>query len=766
MKDLDSASLAPNDPDARTRALLSYAILDTSPEAAFDDLARLASQICGTPSALITFIDDHRQFLKASIGENRASDYTLDAGFCPFTVAKRSLLLIPDTLADPRFADHPASHADPAIRFYAGVPIFSHDDYALGTLCVIDYQPRELMPDQIEALQVLGRQVESQLDLRRLAETANKAEAAARRSEARLQGIADALPVLIAYVDAAGRYQFNNIAYEEWVGLPRNQVTGRTMRDVLGEEFYAVVAGNVKTALSGKLVTYERNLTWPDGTTRSVRGIYAPQRGPGGDVEGFAVLVTDDTENKRLAAERKASADRHAALVAAQQEVANAERSLDAVLNIVTHHAMAMVAAEGAIVEMADGQDMVYRAASGGAAAHVGMRLRRETSLSGRCVAEGRLLYCKDSESDDRVDRDACRRIGLRSMVVVPLTFLGRTVGVLKVYSAHPDAYSDDDLSLLELIVSLAISALSAFSELEARNALSLSEQRLHALISSVPVILFALDANGVFTQAEGKGLEALDLSPSDLVGRSYRDAFATDAALLEGMARGLSGIPGQWLWEVSSHFLETQYLPLTRSDGLISGLIGVAFDVTERVNAERALRQSAARQRQFLRDVLASVTEGRLTLCQSASELPPPLVAAMGDHIAISMEGGLKELRQATRDACAVLYLSDERCFDMITAVSEAGMNCAVHAVAGVAEVFTDSELGTVQVRIMDHGTGIALENLPHATLRKGYTTAGTLGHGMKMMLQTADRIFLLTGPTGTTVVVEQDRVAPPSIW
>ena len=582
----------------------------------------------------------------------------------------------------------------------------------------------------------------------------------------RLRGIADSLPALIAYVDAEERYRFNNRAYEEWIGVPREQVTGRTLREVMGDELYGAVAEGVAAALSGQTVTYERDLTWPDGTTRSVRGTYSPQRGPGGEVEGFAVFVADDTENRKREAERRVAAERHAALIAAQQEVARAERDLDAVLAVVTRRAQAITESDGAVVEIADGGHMVYRAVSGAAADHLGLRLPRESSLSGRCVSEGRLLICDDAESDPRVDREACRRIGVRSMVVLPLIFLGRTVGVLKVFSGSTRAFSAADLPPLEMMVSLAVAALSAVSEDEARVALSRSEQRLHALITSVPVILFSLDAAGVFTQSEGKGLERLGLRPGEMVGLSYRDAYADVPALLEGMAAGLAGEARQWLAEVGGLCFETQCLPLTDERGRSAGLIGVAFDVSERVRAERALRQSAARQRQFLRDVLASVTEGRLILCQSEEELPAPLPLAASGPIPLTLGGGLRELRRAAREACRKAGLSDERGHDMITAVGEAGMNCVVHVGVGVGEVTVDPQSGTVQARIADSGPGISLENLPNATLKKGFTTAGTLGHGMKMMLQTADRVFLLTGSSGTTVVVEQERLTPLPTW
>jgi len=756
--------------------LEDYDVLDTPPEAAFDDLARLAAWICQTPMAFVTFLDGRRQFFKARIKEGTddaggAREAPLEEGFCPAAAVLGQMLVIPDTRADARFRDNPAALADPPARFYAGVPLRAPDGSALGTLCVVDHRPRPLSGEQGEALRVLGRQVETLMELRRVAAAQARSEEASRESASQLRSVADALPALIAYVDAGQRYRFNNSRYEEWIGIPAEQIRGRTLREVLGADTYAALATDVEAALSGRAVTYERDLTWPDGRTRSVRGIYSPRLGPEG-VEGFAILVTDETEAKRadlereqMAAERQEAAGRQAVLVAAQQEVAQAARNLDAVLDIVTRRAQELAGADAAIVEMAEGEDMVYRAASGSASAHVGLRLARAASLSGRCVAEGRLLSCEDSEVDPQVDREACRRVGVRSMVVVPLQFLGRTVGVLKVCSPRRAAFADDLFSPLEMMVNLIVAALSAVSEAQARTALSLSEQRLHTLITSVPVILFALDGAGVFTQAEGKGLAALGLTPDAVVGRPCREVFPDSPALLENMARGLAGEAWQWLSEIGGFFFETRCLPLAAAGGG-AGLIGVAFDVTERIRAEGALRQSAARQRQFLRDVLASVTEGRLMLCQSEADLPAPLADSSPPIPLTAGGGGLRELRQAAWEACQAAGLAEERGHDMITAASEAGMNCIVHVGEGVGQVFTDPFKGTVQVRVHDHGAGISLENLPQATLRKGFTTAGTLGHGMKMVLQTADHVHLLTGRAGTTVVLEQERVAPLPPW
>ena len=182
--------------------------------------------------------------------------------------------------------------------------------------------------------------------------------------------------------------------------------------------------------------------------------------------------------------------------------------------------------------------------------------------------------------------------------------------------------------------------------------------------------------------------------------------------------------------------------------------------DEAERERLLREVKEAADRQRAFLRDVLASVTDGKLRLCHVEADLPAPL-PPVSDLIPLSLSWGTRELRHQTEAAALKEGFAEERWYDLVTAASEAAMNAVVHAGGGEGQVCGEPG-GPIQVWVRDHGTGIDVAHLPRATLEKGYTTAGTLGHGMKMMLQTVDRIFLLTGRTGTTVVLEQDRDAP----
>jgi anti-sigma regulatory factor (Ser/Thr protein kinase) len=151
---------------ARLEALRRYRILDTDPEKAFDDLTVLAAHICQTPVALITLIDSDRQWFKSRVGVG-VSETPREVSFCARAIQEPDLFIVPDASKDPRFSSNPFVVSDPKIRFYAGAPFTSSDGHPLGTLCVVDVVPRQLTPNQENALLALSRQVHAQLELRR-----------------------------------------------------------------------------------------------------------------------------------------------------------------------------------------------------------------------------------------------------------------------------------------------------------------------------------------------------------------------------------------------------------------------------------------------------------------------------------------------------------------------------------------------------------------------------------------------------------------------
>ncbi|OWK45380.1 GAF domain-containing protein [Fimbriiglobus ruber] len=170
---------------ARLAALRRYEILDTPPETAFDDLARVAALACGTPIAVVSLIDEVRQWFKAKVGID-ATETPRAVAFCDHAIRRPDeIMVVPDATADTRFRNNPLVTGDTHIRFYAGAPLVTPDGYPLGTLCTIDRQARELTQEQADALGTLARQVVAQLELRREVTDLIRANAELRSALAR-----------------------------------------------------------------------------------------------------------------------------------------------------------------------------------------------------------------------------------------------------------------------------------------------------------------------------------------------------------------------------------------------------------------------------------------------------------------------------------------------------------------------------------------------------------------------------------------------------
>ena len=154
------------DERARVAALNEYSILDTLPEQLYDDVTALASLVCGTPISLVTLVDTDRQWFKSTVGtELRETPRSMS--FCAHTLETARTLIIKDAQQDPRFANNPAVTGAPGIRFYAGAPMVEPGGHVLGTVCVIDTEPRSLSPIQVAALESLARHTMALMEMRR-----------------------------------------------------------------------------------------------------------------------------------------------------------------------------------------------------------------------------------------------------------------------------------------------------------------------------------------------------------------------------------------------------------------------------------------------------------------------------------------------------------------------------------------------------------------------------------------------------------------------
>jgi serine/threonine-protein kinase RsbT len=180
-----------------------------------------------------------------------------------------------------------------------------------------------------------------------------------------------------------------------------------------------------------------------------------------------------------------------------------------------------------------------------------------------------------------------------------------------------------------------------------------------------------------------------------------------------------------------------------------------------ERVRERTAeLEASELRRRTFVREVLLCVTEGVLYLCAAPDDLPAPLPRD-SESVELSVET-LGAFRSAVRAAGAGAGFPADRLGELLLGAGETAMNAVVHGGGGTGRVGVSPDGAVLQVWVEDRGGGIDPDHLHRATLEKGFTTAGSLGQGFGIVLQTADRVWLLTGPAGTTLVLEKDRRAP----
>jgi GAF domain-containing protein len=197
-----SAYPVPHNEADRLRALRSYKILDTKPEERFDELTQLAAIICGVPISLITLIDADRQWFKSKVGLEIDETPRAQA-FCTHAIMQPQMFVVEDAAKDQRFASNPLVTGEPHIRFYAGAPLATPDGHLLGTMCVIDREPRTLSANQKRALELLGRQVIANMELRNNLRELKQALAAREAAEGPSGEAAVGLDAVIETLDAA-----------------------------------------------------------------------------------------------------------------------------------------------------------------------------------------------------------------------------------------------------------------------------------------------------------------------------------------------------------------------------------------------------------------------------------------------------------------------------------------------------------------------------------------------------------------------------------
>ncbi|MFQ4137952.1 PAS domain S-box protein [Nodosilinea sp. PGN35] len=339
----------------------------------------------------------------------------------------------------------------------------------------------------------------------------------------------------ISRLDSTGRYTQVNQAYAAMVGYTPAELVGRPWQmTVHPDDLDRVTAAWGRMLTEGKVNVEARGVR-QDGSVfhkqLSMVLAYDDQH----QAHGHYCFMKDISEKARLEAERTQAENalqqelqRLSEVIETQQEVTLVNPHLDLVMAVIVERALQLTRADGAAVELLEGKELVCQAAGGLAAVHRGWRLPLAHSLSGRCLTEGQGLYCADSDRDRRVNRSLAETLGLRSMVVVPLTAQTEPVGVIKVFSARADAFTESDRQTLQLMAGLLAASLHLSREFEAKTILLQelqdSEERYRSVVAALSEGVAVVQADGTLLTCNASAAKIVGLQSWQIVGRSLTD--------------------------------------------------------------------------------------------------------------------------------------------------------------------------------------------------------------------------------------------------
>ena len=284
--------------DRRLAALARYRVMDTSREAGFNDLAALAAEICGAPIAVVNLIARDRQWFKAEVGLGVDST-PLETSFCGTALLEGDFLLVPDATQDDRFACNPLVTAERGLRFYAGALLKSPDGFAIGTLCVLDHEPRTLSEQQQRALRRLAHQVMAQLELRLALIEREETNAELRAGEARFRSAIEAVQGVLWTNNPVGEMEGEQPGWATLTGQSIDEYRGYGWsRAVHPDDAQPTVdAWNIAVA-EKRIFVFEHRVRRHDGAWRhfSIRAI--PTFDQAGNIREWVGVHTDVTEQR------------------------------------------------------------------------------------------------------------------------------------------------------------------------------------------------------------------------------------------------------------------------------------------------------------------------------------------------------------------------------------------------------------------------------------------------------------------------------------
>lgn len=642
----------PQNESERLEILRQYQILDTPPEGTFDGLTRLASDVCETPIALITFIDSRRQWFKSKLGVS-ATETPREISFCAHAILQRQLFIISDASSDPRFAGNPWVASDPHVRFYAGAPLLTPQGSPLGAVCVMDHVPRALQPRQIEGLQTIAHETMLLLELRRNVSELSRTVTDLRQAEERDRFFSLSFDLLLI-ADFDGLIRQTNFAFERICGSTREELQSKPLiecihpddRDRTVVELEKLKAGHPTGSFEVRILRSDGSYRWIlwSATPLTEKGsIYAVGR----DITDLKRAQEELKEQKRVEEERarllSLEQEARAAAVQAQWRftfLAEASEILSGSLDYET--ALAGVArlaipflADGCVVDVVEEGRQIRRvavAAADPSKETLGWELmRRYPPQQGgghplqRVLASGRPMLLPDIPDtlSEAVARDPehlelARRLGIKSAMIVPLSARGKTLGALSFVNMESDRrFGEDDLSLAEDLarrIAVAIDNARLYraaqeeirERKQAEEALRRSEAKNRALLDAIPDMMFQIHRDGTYLDFKpAKDLTPV-VPPEMFLGKNLQEVLPSEVArqAMEYIRRALeTNTPQVFEYSLPTDGESRDYETRIIASGEDQAL-SIVREITERKRAEEALRKSEEKYRMVVENI------------------------------------------------------------------------------------------------------------------------------------------------------------------
>jgi PAS domain S-box-containing protein len=600
---------------ARLAALHGLDLLDSAPEEAFDRLTRLAGTVLGAPMALVSLVDDTRQFFKSMVGlpEPWASrrEAPLSHSFCRHVVEKAEPLIVADAREHPLVRDNPAV-PDLGVVAYAGIPLILSTGEVLGSFCVIDVKPRDWTEQEIAALKDIAGAVVSEIELRQAHRTAADLARAAERAKLERTALLNAVGQGVYGVDRQGRCTFVNRAALAMIGYERDEVLGQNMHDLIhhthpdGSPFPASECPLVQSFETARPVQLDNETLWrKDGTFFTAEYSSHPVAGDGAVTES---VVTFLDVSQRGEAQRRLGLQITVSRILAG--TADLPTALTQVLGAI---GLGLGWQVGVFWGVDDPWNVLRCSVTwsvpgldvGEFLAQTGkLAPRPGEGLPGRVWDQGAPLQIDDIAQDSRLPRrDAAARAGLRSAFAFPVRVGARILGIIELSGAHRQRV---DESFLESIATLGQQIGQFLRRKAAEEGMRESEAEFRALADNIPQLAWMARPDGTLYWYNRRWYEFTGATPEQSLGAGWSGFHHPDhVERVAGTFR--AAIAGGESWEDtfplrakdgSYRWFLSRAVPIRDEAGGIVRWFGTNTDITEQreteiraVDAERRLQ-------------------------------------------------------------------------------------------------------------------------------------------------------------------------------